>query len=253
MSEQFAVISDLHANARAVTAAIAQARAVGFDQLVVLGDLLTYGDDVTETLDLVEAELERGAALVTGNHDRLYLDLADGKDAYYAKLPDWLRETVDHTLAKLDIARFRALPWRDEIRGEGVLLAHANPFAFGDWTYLDSEHDLSRASARLAERGFWLGCFGHTHRPRVYGAVEDDDGVCRARPGDAVVVNSGSVGQPRNKTATATFLRMTLENQIVSAHVEVVTYDVTAHLDALTRTTLSEATKHRLRAFFTPP
>jgi predicted MPP superfamily phosphohydrolase len=97
-ARRIAVISDVHANSQALRAALEQARKTGFDDLVVLGDLLTYGCSPREVLDLIgEAMVRYGAHLTTGNHDQLYFDLAVGHNRYYDELPAWLRETVDWT------------------------------------------------------------------------------------------------------------------------------------------------------------
>ncbi|MDP3278775.1 MAG: metallophosphoesterase, partial [Deltaproteobacteria bacterium] len=64
------VLSDLHANGRALRAALAHARDHGFDRMVILGDLLTYGIDQDEVLDIVQDLAENcQAKVVLGNHD----------------------------------------------------------------------------------------------------------------------------------------------------------------------------------------
>jgi predicted phosphodiesterase len=239
VTERIVVISDLHANGRALVAALARATSLGRDRLVILGDLLTYGDDIEQTLDLVEAEVASGAILIAGNHDQLYLDLAAGERAYYEGLPPWIRETVDHTMACVDIARFRALPWADEWTANGVLFSHANPFGARDWTYLNDDAQYVRAAQVLAGRGFRAGVFGHTHRAKLFGVGEA-----------TLVANSGSVGQPRAKPAIATVLRLAIEQRAVDAVVEPVDYDVTGHIASIDRMPLSEPTRQRLRGFF---
>ena len=74
----YAVLSDLHANATALAASLEQTRALSPDRVIILGDLLTYGMDVRETLDIVESLAAGGATVILGNHDKLYLDLAAG-------------------------------------------------------------------------------------------------------------------------------------------------------------------------------
>jgi predicted phosphodiesterase len=240
MTQRVAVLSDLHSNARALRAALERIHALGVDRVVVNGDLLTYGIDHGETLELVEAELARGAALTLGNHDQLYLDLADGNRAYHDALPAWLRESATQTFAAIDPARLRALPWAPEVVIGPVLVAHANPFAPRDWTYLNTPGEVARAEATLIEPGYSLGVFGHTHRARV-------------QRGRATVCNAGSIGQPRSAERAATFLLLTIPDDggAVAASIEPVHYDVDAHVRALRASRLSESTKARLCAFFT--
>src|SRR5580765_3596669 len=113
-----AVVGDVHGNARALRAALAQARKCSLDRMVFLGDLLTYGHDVDEVLDLVaEAQEKDGATLLVGNHDRLYVDIIDGRHDYFDRLPDWVKDTVNLTLEaprKAKLANGRS--WVEEAR-----------------------------------------------------------------------------------------------------------------------------------------
>src|SRR5258708_5482296 len=124
---QVAVISDLHANPTALKAALIQAQP--YDRLICLGDLLSYGVQIEETLDLLE---ESGAELILGNHDLLYLEMIDGNKEYYDSLPKWMQDMADFTYKKLDHQRFKQLVFKKEIIvGNKVYLSHANPW--GDW------------------------------------------------------------------------------------------------------------------------
>ena len=153
-------MTDIHANARALRAALELAREGGMDKLIVLGDLLTYGLDVGETLDLVEEAQERhGAVLLVGNHDQLYFDLAAGRFDYYSGLPAWLRESVDHTMRLLDVSRLASLRWAQEIVLGDVLFAHANPYPFGDWSYINTDADAEKGKRQpSASEGSWPAC-----------------------------------------------------------------------------------------------
>lgn len=247
------VVGDVHGNARALRAALVRARAGAMDHLVFVGDLLTYGHDIDEVLDLVgEAQLREGATLLTGNHDQMYFDLFEGKTSYFDKLPDWLKETIEYTAARLDRRRFRAgLRWSEEHCHDGVLFAHANPFGIGDWTYLNHPDDRTRAAETLAARGFDLGVFGHTHRAR-WGETDGIAGTSTTSERKApIVANAGSVGQPRNMRAEAIVLRLELHPGSAAAHFEPVTYDVQAHVAGLPAS-LSDRTRDRLASFFLP-
>lgn len=233
-----AVLSDLHSNPRAVRAALDRIAALGVDRVVVNGDLLTYGVEHGETLALVEDAVAGGAALTLGNHDQLYLDLAAGDVRYAERLPAWLRESAEHTFAAIDPARLAALPWQREVVIGPVVIAHANPFAYGDWTYLEPPEVIARAEAALRARGATAGVFGHTHRARIV-------------RGEALICNAGSIGQPRDRERASTFVVVTIaDGGEVTAAIESVGYDVDAHLRAVRASTLTPATKSRLCSFF---
>jgi len=185
---RIAVISDVHSTAAPFRIALEEAREEGFDQLVLLGDLFTYGIDPGECLDLALEAIDRdGACLVGGNHEQLYIDLRDQRSGYVDRLPEWIRESVEWTWRELGEAWPAGLEWVQEWTSGPLLMAHANPFGYGDWTYLADEKRLRRAAETLRDRGFCWGVFGHLHRPQFF---RNRDGV------EVHVVNS--VGQPRS-------------------------------------------------------
>ena len=232
------VIGDIHGNARGLRAALAQAKTGPVDQLVFMGDLLTYGHDVQEVLELVaEAQETDGAVLLIGNHDQMYFDLAEGKRDYLDKLPQWIKDSVLLTIQKFDAASLRGrFDWSVEWTLGNAFFAHANPFAFGDFRYLNSAEDQAAAIEALAVRGANLGVFGHTHRPLW-------------RPGAITLANAGSVGQPRDAQGSV-ILRLRLEGELVAGAFESLVYDVDAHISDLQRTGLPDKTKQRLLGFF---
>jgi predicted phosphodiesterase len=262
VSEAFVVMTDIHANAPALRAALEIARRGPMDRLLVLGDLLTYGLDVNETLDLVEEAQERdGAVLLLGNHDQLYLDMEAGRLDYYLGLPDWLRESVEYTMRLFDVRRLASrLHWLEETILGDVLFAHANPYPFGDWSYVDTDVDAARAAIALGHRGLVAGVFGHTHRRRLY--VETEDGTSRSlepratstvsTDGARLVVNPGSIGQPRDGSPRSSMVRLVRGPGFLRSEFVDVDYDVAALVERLQTAPLSLATRERLASFFLP-
>jgi len=248
------VISDLHANAPALRRAIELLD--GVDHWVVLGDLLTYGCEIDETLGLVDELVARGAVVIRGNHDQLYMDLEAGDDTYYTRLPDWLRETVDFTRARLEIGAFaRRYSWCEEHVIDDMLFSHANPFSPRDWRYLNSAHDYALAADRLEARGLRGGVFGHTHRARVFERRADGT---EAFVGPTVafdaprtlVVNPGSVGQPRERGAKSSCLRLDLTPSQKVVEIIPIEYATDAHVAAIAQSTMTDRTKAQLIQFF---
>jgi predicted phosphodiesterase len=253
VTSRIAVIGDVHGNAPALSAALAASGDA--DTLVLLGDLLSYGPDVDPVVAQVEeAVASRDVVLLRGNHDALY-ERGDPLDR--PSWPRWIHESVDYVFGQLDIDRFRRLPWRDRHRAHSILFAHANPF--GDWTYVNSPTDHARAATVLTTNGDRVGVFGHTHRPRCY---HYSDGVYRlhAAPAGlqaswestrqhAIVLNAGSIGQPRDATAAVYVLWLTVDAGGCSAEFEEISYDRDAHIDALRRLPVSVETRERLIEF----
>jgi predicted phosphodiesterase len=214
------------------------------DRIVILGDLLTYGVDVAEVLEIIGQLRDDGAIVIRGNHDQLYLDVAAGKRDDLERLPDWLKESVCYTIDRLDVAEFgRAFDWRDQFIAGRVLFRHANPFGDGDWRYLAGDSDREAAAQDLASRGFHAGVFGHTHRPNLY-APQGSAGT--------MVATAGSVGQPRDRFRTSSFLRVRVGAAREDVEFVPFDYDVNAHVSALQGSSMSQATKARLCEFFVP-
>ena len=67
-----AVLSDVHSNIQALTATILDARGLGAEHFVCLGDIVGYNCFPHETIQLLQAV---GTECVQGNHDRMVLDL----------------------------------------------------------------------------------------------------------------------------------------------------------------------------------
>ncbi|WP_158611025.1 metallophosphoesterase family protein [Aurantiacibacter spongiae] len=236
---RIAAITDIHALAAPFERALAAARADGFDTLVVMGDLLTYGVEPQRTLDAAsEAAATDGAIFLIGNHDALYRDLAHGERAYYDRLPGWLKETVDWTAAHADLTQLEALPWQDEWQHGDLLVAHANPFGARDWTYLTDDSALARACETLAERGLRHGVFGHSHRARAH-----DDGT-------ASVTTLPALGQPRDRDDRRPQWSVIEVCDRLSIESRPVPFDADAHCAAIGATTMSPATKERLCSYF---
>jgi predicted phosphodiesterase len=261
---RIAVISDLHSNAAALHAALTLAEARGFDTLMILGDLLTYGCDPQEVLDMVGAALSRGnARLVPGNHDQLYFDLAAGDSAYFNRLPDWLRETVEWTQAHIDGAALAAdFPWEKEVSLDGIFFAHANPFAYGDWTYLNGDAELDAAMAALRGRGERIGVFGHTHRGKIvtypgttaagtrYEMAGQSTLSQHVAGGDGAVADPGSLGQPRGAGQSSSLLFIETDVAGTRLDLQRLDYDVPTHVARIHASGMSDVTKHKLLSYF---
>lgn len=257
---RLAVLSDIHGNADALAAAVAQLRECArLEHVIVLGDLLTYGAKPLETLALVESiRATWPTTFIRGNHDILYATPTSERQAYYERLPDWIRGSVDDTRDRLSgVDLEEVFTWEDEVVLAGVLLSHANPFGAGDWTYLRAAEDFERARHVLVERGLRGGVFGHTHRGKLYADTLDawtQDGAlldARGRPVDAWpwVLTVGALGQPREPAGSASWVFVELVDGQWTLERRNVEYDVDAHCAAIRALPLPERIRDRLLSF----
>lgn len=179
------ILSDIHSNLEALTKGLDLLREAEVTEIVCLGDIVGYGANPNECLDLVR---QHCSVVLMGNHDQaaVNLEAAEYFTAPARAAAHWTaRElTQDHR----EYLRNLALTGTHR----GAFLVHASPLEPGEWHYIFSESD-----ARLAFRQFGEQiCFvGHSHVPGIFAEKTGMDEVNR---GDRFLVNVGSVGQPRD-------------------------------------------------------
>jgi len=201
---QIGVISDIHGNKVALDAVLADMPPV--DALVCAGDVVGYNPWHGAC---VEAVRERSIPTVMGNHDRA---VAGGGQFAFNSMAGAGVEHARETLTDDQAAWLADLPTtRTEFDGR-VRLAHGHPDDPDRYTY------PREFSPRLLgdEQALVLG---HTH---VQGHERFEDGV---------VLNPGSVGQPRDGDPRAAYAVLDLDDLTVAEYR--VTYDVGRVQDAV--------------------
>lgn len=255
---RFAVIGDIHANAVALEAALHVTRRSGYDLRVLMGDLLTYGVDVTRTLDLVSEALKKSdTILILGNHDEIYLRLIGGCSDLVPPSADWVKGLIEWTLPLVPAQDWAALPFRASFAAAGIYFSHANPFGPRDWRYLAQAETNLTASKALMEMGISCGVFGHTHRARRFAASANGGGDYRPfdlhegllAPSWTHILNAGSVGQPRSDYPREVILWLDAGPKGILHRFEPLIYDLAAHRHNLLASSLPEALKRRCLSF----
>ncbi|CAM3606452.1 metallophosphoesterase family protein [Deinococcus frigens] len=203
------LLSDIHANNTALEAVLKDVSSRRYDGVVHLGDALGYGPNPREVLDTLR---ELDAVCVMGNHDQMLLEYVDGKRATRDSVVSLALRWQLERLSERDIAWVRT--WRDGIDDPdvGARYRHGTPVSLDDYTD-------SVAAAREVF-GQWqgrLGFVGHTHVPAVYatlnaptgewikGQLFHDGGSYMVPPTTRVILNPGSVGQPRDGNPRASY------------------------------------------------
>jgi len=201
-----AIISDVHANREALAAVLSRIDELSVERIFCLGDVVGYNADPEPCMDLV---LSRSAETVRGNHDKAAAGLLNvewfNRAAREAAL--WTRRT----LSPGALQRLRLLPQGPRDAGEGILLCHGTPY--DEDAYLVDGGSMRTSWECLAEDypGARICFHGHTHFPLV---ASQRKGGRPARAGQERVelekgavylINPGSVGQPRDGIAWASF------------------------------------------------
>jgi predicted phosphodiesterase len=242
-----AVIADVHANLAALEAVLARIEACGAERLVCLGDVVGYNADPAACVDLVR---RRAHTVVAGNHD---VDVARGTAA--AGTHGQARQVQDWTRTRLDSAD---LDWLGGLPGlaldpAGLLAAHGCYLNTLFYTGYVTGTMLETNLRAVAARPEWpqVALCGHTHVPMcgwlgAEGAVEARfDGAVDWPAGTTVLVNPGSVGQPRDGDPRAAFAL--IDPQARRAELLRVPYDIERAVRALHQAGLPEALGERLR------
>lgn len=216
------VLSDIHANVSALEAVLED---VGdFDAVWVLGDLVGYGPDPNECIEIVR-DLPNLICLL-GNHDAATLgqinDIAFNPAARQAVR--WTRKII--TSENLDY--LRQLPETHYV-GD-ISFAHGSPRE-PVWEYL-----LDTRNATENFSFFYTPfCFvGHTHLPTIYLM---NNGAYYARlispennkiipMQSRSIINPGSVGQPRDRDPRAAYA--VVDQDAMTIEFRRVAYDIQA-------------------------
>ena len=235
---RIAVLSDIHSNLVALDSVLAALGTV--DAVWQLGDVVGYGpepDAVVERLNAI------GAVGVRGNHDAA---AAGGDEAEYFNVDarraiEWTRSVIGRATRD----RLAALPERLVI-GEFTLV-HGSPRA-PIWEYVTSA-PVARANFAAVDTPYAL--HGHTHVPAVYrdddGAIEliaPRDGSALRLDGRRVLLNPGSVGQPRDGDPDASYV--VIDTDAGEATWHRVPYDIAATQAAMRAVGLPERLIARL-------
>jgi diadenosine tetraphosphatase ApaH/serine/threonine PP2A family protein phosphatase len=225
---RIAVLSDIHANVVALEAVLGAIGSV--DAVWQLGDVVGYGPEP----DAVVGRLrDVGARGVRGNHDAAALGGSEiewfNPDARAAV--EWTRDRI--APATRDWLTALSLTMADD----GHLLVHGSP-RDPIWEYVTNSAVARANLPALAEHGATIGLHGHTHVPIAFrdddGRIEviaPSDGSTLRLDGRRVLLNPGSVGQPRDGDAASSWLE--LDTDAGSATWRRVAYDVGSVQDAV--------------------
>jgi diadenosine tetraphosphatase ApaH/serine/threonine PP2A family protein phosphatase len=203
---RYLVISDIHANLEAFETVMAAAKPLGYEKVLLLGDLVGYGADPNAVCERVR-DLKPDA-LIRGNHDKVGsgVESPEGFNAVARNAIRWTYEKLNQE----NRAWLAALPAGPLIVDDTIEICHGTPF--DEDAYVFDDLDALRAM-HAARRPLCL--FGHTHvqvghylSRDQFGLATPDDHRPLAIPLDDAnryLVNPGSVGQPRDGDPRAGF------------------------------------------------
>jgi protein phosphatase len=175
---KIAIISDIHGNLEALSAF-----REAYDELWVLGDLVNYGPDPGAVIDFVKS---KAVVIVGGNHDHSIGFNQDPRcSPRFRKMAEATRRYTDSVLSLEHKHFLRHLPPFVETRRGSTrfYICHALP---SDPLYGYCEAESPQWVEEVEKVHADVILVGHTHIPSVRSI------------GSCVVVNPGSLGQPKS-------------------------------------------------------
>jgi predicted phosphodiesterase len=241
------VLSDLHANATALHAALAAAEG-RWERVVCLGDVVGYGPDPNEVTSKIR---ELGAQTIRGNHDKAVAGLmpTDDFNPIAKAAVDWTRSQLS-----ADNLKWLAELPHGPLEVNGIVLVHGALQDEDEYVFTPSQ-----ALEGLLDSAAGITFFGHTHhqggfsysktnnnlemlnlRPRA----SESFAALRTDTGFRYLLNPGSIGQPRDGDPRAGFAIADLEHEIVEFWR--VSYEISAVQSRMRSVRLPEALVQRI-------
>jgi predicted phosphodiesterase len=192
------VISDIHGNLEALNRVLEYIENMEDEKRVIcLGDIVGYGPNPAECFKIVESLTDK---ICLGNHEYAILD----EDFDYQMVKNarkaigWTRgivgEEINVAISRLPI----------QIEEDNVLYVHASPDDPMQWKYITNARN---AYSSLIEMNHSLCFVGHSHIPGIYAynELEGNSNKATLSKDDKIIVNVGSVGQPRDGSPMLSF------------------------------------------------
>jgi predicted phosphodiesterase len=205
---RIALLSDVHGNLPAFEAVLADVDAEGVEEVWCLGDLVGYGAQPDECVELARRRCD---LCLAGNHDMVVtgaIDIADFSSSA-ARAAEWTR---DHIGAE-SLQFLTELSPRDD--GRVIGLYHASP-RDPVWEYVLSAWQAEECMDAMEPR---VGAVGHSHvalwfhrhgSGELDGAMAEGGMECDLGDGEWLI-NPGGVGQPRDGDPRAAWLLLDTE------------------------------------------
>ena len=224
---RLAALSDVHGNAVALEAVLADIGRERPDAILVGGDLVLNGPDPVAVVETLRGLADDGALVIQGNTDIAVADfdyaaafpwMTDGVPDAIQDAAEWAHDT----LGPEQVDWLRRLPaerrWRAD-DGTLVLVCHASP---GSQTAgFDQSLDPAVTTERLAQTDARVIACGHTHLPEVRDL------------GWKLIVNDGSAGYVFDGDPTASWALIELAEGEVRAEIRRTPFDTLAVANAI--------------------
>jgi len=240
---KYGIFSDIHSNLEAFQTVLEQLKEEGVDKYIYLGDIVGYGADPKECIQLLKSLVsEHECITIAGNHDYAVCGLTDTKfyGVHAIQSIEWTKTVLDKEEIKF-LTDLRLVQQLD-----GLTCVHANLSAPEEWGYVFDIDDAYSTFLCLSDQICFIG---HSHRPIVFTAGEMVDWDVKTQTkilrGEKYIINVGSVGQPRDGNAESAYCIYDTDTQIVD--LKRVGYDIESAQKKIIAAGLPKVLADRLR------
>ena len=237
---RYLVFSDIHGNIEALEMVLEEMTALRPDIVVSLGDVVGYGANPRECVETVQ---EYTHIRVSGNHDLAAIGLEDS-DTFNRTAKSAIVWTAD----VLEPRHRDMLERYDPVRRyDGCVFAHGSPVSPLDFEYIYTVGQAKKLFERCGEKFIFVG---HTHIPGIISFSEREgckvveQSIVSIAAGTRYLINVGSIGQPRDGIAAASFTILDLKKNRIS--IRRVPYDITSAQKKIQSAGLPESLALRL-------
>jgi predicted phosphodiesterase len=215
---KYLIVSDIHSNREALSAVLAFVKRKPWDKAVFLGDLVGYGANPNQAVDMVRSL--KPLVAIRGNHDKVCSGIEDGElfNRMALEAAMWTRRK----LTRGNLQWLKSLPQGPLVVDGHFAISHGTPI--DEDAYIFGELEALNV---FRQTDFDLCFFGHSHFPVIFALSPDAITTVltvapsfrfKLKPGVRYLINPGSVGQPRDGNPLCSFAIYDSETRMVSIH-----------------------------------
>lgn len=198
---KIAILSDIHSNKQAFDAVYKDIEMQGCEHILILGDIVGYYYDAEYVVNKIMSDSR--CISIKGNHEAFLLKGLEDESVFrrykrkYGSGLDIARQQLSEDM----INWIKGLPESKSLRlgGMNIEMHHGSDKDIEEYIYPDESLNRINQIEKKAEYLF----YGHTHYPVSF----YNNGF--------VIVNPGSVGQPRDIGGLASYVILNIENNSV--------------------------------------
>ncbi len=183
-----AIISDIHSNLEALGAVLKDIKKLRIKNIICAGDIVGYGADPNECCNVIR---QMKIPSVLGNHDRASIDLKDLDrfNSYAQQALRWTNKILSKENKEFISKLHKSV--KIEVDNRTIIVTHGslNDPLF-EYIYPNTSDNILNKMVSKVD----VLVLGHTHHPFI-----------RKLENNKIVINPGSVGQPRDNIAKASY------------------------------------------------